>query len=277
MSVKTPVLVATSIAAFITTFMSASVNIALPTIGREMGAETALLNWTATSFLLAAAMFLVFFGKLAVIHGRYRVFSIGMIVFVLSSLGCALSPTIIILVVLRAVQGLGGAMVFGSSTAILTSAFPSGGRGRALGINVRVTCAGLSVGPFFGGLLTQHLGWRSLFVAGGVLALGGLAVIAALVREEWIGAEGERFDLAGSAIYAAGLALFMYWLSLLPALEGGALILAGVVSIVLFVLRETRIAHPVLSVSLFRGNRVFALSNLASLARGSVHGKKARS
>ena len=265
MNEKNPVLAATAIAAFITPFMSSSVNIALPSIGLELGADTGLLNWVATSFILAAAMFLVPLGKLADIHGRRAAFAAGMALYTLSSFACALAPTVALLIALRVAQGIGGAMVFGTSTAILTSVFPPGERGRALGINIGVTYIGLSVGPFLGGILTQHLGWRSLFVLGGALGLAGLLIVLARVHGEWAEAKGERFDLGGSAVYAAGLALVMYGLSLLPALSGGALVLGGFACLALFVLRELRVAHPVLSISLFRGNRAFAFSNLAAL------------
>lgn len=265
MTERTFVLVATSIAAFLTPFMSAAVNIALPSIGVELEAETTLLNWVATSFLLAAALFLVPMGKLADIRGRRKTFTAGLVIHTLASLACAAAPTIESLIVLRAVQGAGGAMVFGTSTALLTSVYPPGDRGRVLGINVGIVYVGLSMGPFVGGLMTHWLGWRSLFLLGAGLGMVGLAVVSAGIRSEWAEAKGERFDLLGSVVYAAGLALFMYGLSILPAPAGIAFVLSGVACIAGFVLHELRTPQPVLAISLFRGNPVFAFSNLAAL------------
>jgi EmrB/QacA subfamily drug resistance transporter len=260
-----PLVLATSIAAFLTPFTSAAANIALPTIGRELGADAAALNWVATSFLLAAAMFLVPFGKLSDIRGRRRMFAEGLVVYAAGSVACGLAPTVALLIAMRLVQGIGAAMIFGTATAILTSAFPPGQRGRMLGLNVGITYIGLSLGPFLGGLLTQYLGWRSVFWAGAGLACAGFAVVAVGIRSEWAEARGERFDLPGSAVYAAGLAALMVGLSLLPGLAGVGCIIAGSACLALFVLRQLRISHPVLGLSLFRGNRVFALSNLAAL------------
>ncbi len=264
-SERTVVLIAASIAAFITPFMSASVNVALPSIGREMGASTALLSWVATSFLLSAAVLLVPLGKLADIRGRRKLFAAGMAVFSAASVACALAPSVPILIALRAVQGIGGAMIYGTATALLTSVFPPGERGRALGINVGTTYVGLSIGPFLGGILTQHLGWRSLFLAAAVLGAAGLGVILAGTRSEWAEAKGERFDLRGSLVYTVGLLALMGGLAMLPAFRGVVLLIAGAACLSGFTLVERRAAHPVLSVALFRGNPVFTFSNLAAL------------
>ncbi len=265
MSGQGPVLVATCIAAFLTPFMSAAVNIALPSIGQELGGGTRALGWVASSFLLAAAISLVPLGKLADLHGRRRMFVAGMGVHTAASLACAAAPTLTALILLRALQGIGGAMIFGTSTALLTSAFPPERRGRVLGINVAFVYVGLSIGPFVGGLVTHWAGWRSLFLLGAGLGVAGLAVVMAGIRGEWAEAKGERFDVPGSLLYAAGLAMLMVGLSRIPepfslgCVAGGLACLAG------FVAYELRTPHPVLAISLFRGNAVFAWSNVAAL------------
>jgi EmrB/QacA subfamily drug resistance transporter len=270
MSEQVAVLIATGIAAFLTPFMSAAVTIALPTIGLEMGAETTLLNWVATSFLLAAAMSLVPLGKLADIHGRRRAFTAGMIVHTLASLACAAAPSIEALIALRALQGVGGALIFGTSTALLTSVFPPGDRGRVLGVNIGLVYVGLSTGPFLGGLMTHAFGWRSLFLLGAGLGVAGLVVVLAGIRSEWAEAKGDPFDVAGAVIYAGGLAVLMTGLSLLPGPAGVACIVGGLVLLGVFVRHELRTAHPVLDLSLFIGNPVFAWSNLAALINYSA-------
>jgi MFS family permease len=263
------ILTATVAAAFLSAFMGSSLNIALPAISAEFAMDAILLSWTPTAFTLAAAMLLVPLGRLADIHGRKRVFILGLLVSAAAYVLAMLVRTGEALIAVRVVQGSGAAMLFATSTAILTSSFAPGERGRVLGINVAAVYTGLSAGPFLGGVLTQNFGWRSIFLAGTILAAVA-AVLAFRIEGEWAEARGEPFDLAGSLIYAVAVAAAMYGLSRLPGFDGGALMLAGAVGLAGFVGWEQRAANPLLNVSLFRYNRVFAMSNLAALINYSA-------
>jgi len=263
-------MVVAALSSFLAPFMSSSVNIALPAIGREFSLDTVLLGWIATAYLLAAAMLLVPFGKIADMHGRKRVFTYGIGLYTLASLLCALSSTPLLLIGSRILQGIGSTMIFGTGVAILTSVFPPGERGRVLGMNVAATYTGLSLGPFVGGFLTQSLGWRSLFLANVPLGLIVIALVFWKLKGEWVGAAGERFDWIGSAIYSISLVMAMYGLSLLPDPAGAWVVLAGVAGIVAFVWWETKVESPVLNMYLFGSNRVFAFSNLAALVNYSA-------
>lgn len=262
---KRSALLVAALGSFLTSFMSSSVNIALPSIGREFAMDAVLLSWVATSYLLAAAMFLVPFGRIADIHGRKRVFTYGILIYTVSSLLSAISTSAVILICFRILQGIGGAMIFGTAVAVITSVFPAGERGKALGINVATVYSGLSLGPFLGGFLTQHLGWRNIFLVN--VPLGGLimAFIFWKLKGEWVGAKGEKFDFTGSIIYSLTLIAIMYGFSLLPAMSGAWLILMGVLGILAFIRWETKVESPVLDMNLFRNNTVFAFSNLAVL------------
>lgn len=141
-------------AAFLTPFMGSSVNIALPLIGEEFAIDAVLLSWVPAAFLLSAAMFLVPFGRVADIHGRRKVFTYGIVIYTLFSLLSGLATSALMLIVFRFLHGIGGAMIFGTGVAILTSVFPPRERGRALGISVAAVYIGLSLGPFLGGFLT---------------------------------------------------------------------------------------------------------------------------
>jgi MFS family permease len=174
------------------------------------------------------------------------------------------------LIAFRVLQGIGGAMIFGTGVAIVTSVFPVGERGRALGINVAAVYIGLSVGPFAGGFLTEHFGWRSIFYANVPLGLLVLALILWKMKGEWATAKGEKFDISGSIIYGIMLVAIMYGFSRLPEMLGGWLILVGVIALAVFVWWETRVKSPVLNINLFRKNIVFALSNLAALINYSA-------
>jgi len=267
---KRPALLVATLASFLTPFMGSAINIALPSIGEEFAMGAVLLSWVATSFLLAAAMFLVPIGRIADIHGRKRVFTYGIIIFIVSSILCAVSMSATMLICFRVLQGIGSAMIFGTGVAILTSVFPVGERGRALGINVAAVYIGLSLGPFIGGFLTQYFGWRSIFVATVPLGLIVISVLLWKLKGEWAEARGEKFDLAGAIFYGFALVAIMYGFSMLPELYGAGLILLGAIGILAFVWWEMRVVSPILDIRLFRHNMVFAFSNLAALINYSA-------
>lgn len=262
---KRAALLVATLTSFLTPFMGSSVNIALPSIGREFAMDAVLLGWVATAYLLSAAMFLVPFGRIADIYGRKRIFTYGIFIFALSSFLSAIAPSAVFLVSCRVLQGIGSAMIFGTSIAILTSVFPASERGKVLGINVAAVYSGLSLGPFLGGFLTQQLGWRSIFFLNVPLSLLIIAFTLWKLKGEWAGAKGEKFDFTGSVIYAVSLPAMMYGFTLLPAMSGAWLILIGVLGLVAFVKWEIGKESPVFDMNLFRNNRVFAFSNLASL------------
>ena len=262
---KKTVLFAATLASFLVPFMSSSMNVALPSIGSELEMDAILLSWVVTSFLLASSMLIVPFGRIADIYGRKLIFKCGTIVFTVSSLLLSFSNSAMLLIALRVVQGIGGAMIFTTSVAILTSVFPVGERGKALGINVAAVYSGLSLGPVLGGVLTQHFGWRSIFLATVPLGVIVIAFVFWKLDGEWAEARGEKFDIAGSIIYALMLVAVIYGFSLLPEILGMWLILAGVLIFLVFIRWETKASSPVLDIDLFRRNRTFAFSSLAAL------------
>jgi EmrB/QacA subfamily drug resistance transporter len=264
------VLLISVMASFLTPFMGSSVNIAIPSIGKEFAIHAVLLGWIATAYLLAAAVFLVPFGRIADIYGRKRIFTYGISIYTISSLLCAMSSSVVMLISCRVLQGIGGAMIFGTAVAILTSVFPVGERGKALGINVAATYAGLSLGPFLGGLLTQYFGWRSIFIANVPLGLITIAFVCWKLKGEWADARGEKFDLSGSIIYGVAIVAMVYGLSLLPALPGILVILIGISGFLIFIWWEAKLTSPIVHMDLLRKNTTFAFSNLAALINYSA-------
>ncbi|MBU0686053.1 MAG: MFS transporter [Candidatus Thermoplasmatota archaeon] len=258
------------LSSFFAPFMASSINVALPSIADEFEMDAVLLTWVATSYLLSAAVFMVPFGKLADIHGRKRVFILGMWVVGIASVLCAIAPSSWILIGARIFQGLGSAMVFGTSIALLTSVYPPQERGKVLGLTVAVTYVGLSVGPSFGGFLTGILGWRSIFVF--ILPFAATVIIVASrrLKGEWADAKGEAFDFGGSVIYALSLTGVILGFSFLPDLLGVTISLAGVAGMGVFVYWESRFQNPVLDMALFRRNKAFAFSNMAALINYSA-------
>ena len=272
-------LLITAISAFVSPFMIAAVNIALPTISKEFSMSAVMLSWVATGFLLASGAFLVPFGKLSDIFGRKKIFLTGMILFTVSSILCAVATSAVLLIAYRILQGLSGAMTVGIAVAILTSVFPPEDRGKAIGTNMAATYLGLSLGPFLGGVLTEQLGWRSIFYISAVLGLMVVLLAIWRLKGEWAEARGEKFDVIGSAFLAVSIMLLMYGFTVLldiPAFSftvggtlievpGYALFLVGAAGLVFFVWWEKRVGNPVFNVHLFKGNPAFVFSNMATL------------
>jgi EmrB/QacA subfamily drug resistance transporter len=249
--------------------MGTSVNIALPTIGLDFGADAILLNWITNGFLLAAAIFAVPFGRLADIHGMKKIFTYGIIIFTVASLFCALSPSSLILITSRIIQGIGSAMIFVTGLAIITSVYPPHHRGKAIGINIAAVYVGLSLGPVIGGLMTQYLGWRSLFflmIPFGLLVVG---IVFWKLHDEWAASRGEKFDFIGSIIYSIMLLLIMYGFSSLPKIDGWVMLVLGVIGLLTFIKWELRTESPVFNIRLFK-NTEFTFSSMAALINYSA-------
>jgi MFS family permease len=204
-------------------------------------------------------------GRAGDILGRRKGFTAGMAVFTLSMILLTFTPGIRWLIGVRILQGVGGAMMFGTNMAILTSVFPPGERGRAMGINVTAVYAGLASGPFLGGLLTRYLGWRSIFALLIPMGIVSLILIRSRMKKEWAEARGESFDWPGALVYGFAMAALMYGFSKLPDLRGWIITGTGLLLMPLFILREKKAVHPLFDITLISGNRVFAFSSLAAL------------
>lgn len=251
-------------------FTISSVNVALPIIQKEFGINAIELNWIAMSFLLAIAVLLLPMGRIGDIFGRKKVFVGGLGVYTLGSALAVFSNGLALLLFSRVLQGIGSAMFVASGLPILTSIFPPQKRGKAIGIYAAAVYIGLSVGPFGGGVLAQHLGWRSLF---GVVFLIGLAAVYTALRYlegEWADAKGEPIDIVGCLLYGLSILSLVYGASLLPGMSACYFFVPGVIGFLLFVRRELIIDCPVFEVKLFSKNRLFAYSNLSALINYSA-------
>ena len=250
---------------FFNAFMGAAINIAIPDIAKDFSMSAVGSSWVSMSFLLSSAIFLVPFGKIGDIYGRKRIFLLGNILFAFSSLLCVFSFSGFMLVAFRFLQGIGGAMIMSTGMAIVTSVFPAKDRGKMLGLVVSAVYLGLTVAPVLGGLLTQAFGWHSIFV---ISVLANVFVIAALVfkiNDEWAEAKNERIDYKGSIIYMISVFALMYGFSRLPDVLGILLSLSGIAGIIVFIIFELKEKSPILNISLFINNKVFAFSNIAAL------------
>ncbi len=267
---KKSILFITTLSSFLTPFMGSAINIALPAIGRELNMNTIMLGWVATSYLLAASVFLLPFGRLADRNGRKRLFIFGITLFGVASLLTALAENSTLLITARLLNGVGGAMIYATALAILTSAYPKSERGRVLGINVASVYLGLSLGPTVGGYLTQMLGWQSIFYLTFLLSLIVIPIgLYQLPKDEKINT-ATSFDMNGSLIYGLSIAAFIYGFPLIPGISGILIVSSGMAGLYLFTLIEEKAADPLLNIHLFRENTVFVYSNLAAFINYSA-------
>jgi EmrB/QacA subfamily drug resistance transporter len=264
-AMKRSTLLVAVLASFMAPFIISGVNVALPSIGRELHLNAVLLGWVTMSAVLVSAMLLVPVSRFADIYGHKKIFLSGTFIILGSSVLAILSRSPVLLIISRAVQGIGTAMIFGTAMTIVLSVFPLEERGKTLGVTVASTYSGLSLGPFLGGFLTDHFGWRSIFMANIPICLAIISIIILKLRKEWADAAGERFDFVGSFLYGLSIFLVMYGFSSLPGLLGFALILCGALLVFIFIKWAGITKSPVLNMSLFKGNKAFAFSSLAAL------------
>jgi len=251
---------------------SSIVNIAIPTIQRDLHTDIETVTWVLNAYNLVFAVLLIPAGRMADRFGRKRLFLTGIIIFSLCSLGAGLSQRIEVLIAWRTVQAIGSAIMVPVSLAIVTLVFPAHQRGLALGIWGAMSGVAGAVGPTLGGLLTEYVGWQWIFFinvpVGLVAVLAGLAVI----RESREPEATRRIDLAGMALLS--ISLFALTLALIRGQEVGwssvfitGLFVTWAVSGALFVLVESIVSHPIVDLRMLR-DRTFSAANVMILLFG---------
>lgn len=269
-SLERSAMIVATLTSFMGPFMISSVNVAMPAIQADFQMDAVQLSWISTAYLLAMAVGLVPAGKIADIHGRKKVFATGLGVYTFGAGLAVFANSAAILIGLRFLQGLGAAMFVTTGMAIITSIFPPNRRGRVMGVYVAAVYIGLSVGPFAGGFLTHHLGWRSIFFL--MLPLGLLVLFLTLyyLKGEWLGEPGQQLDIVGCLLYALAIIAMVYGATRLPSTFGTVLLLSGSLLFALFIRQQLTTRFPVFDFHLFIANRPFAYSSLAALLNYSA-------
>jgi MFS family permease len=222
----------------------ALLNAALPLIGEDFGISTAMLQWTMTSYAVTFAGFLLLGGRAADVLGRRRMFAIGVGLFVAAAFAGAFAPGIVVLIIARAVQGIGAALTGPAALALLTEVFPAGpGRDRAFAVFGSIGAASFSGGLIFGGVLTDLLSWRAVFLLSGLFGLVVLAATRAALPPSV--RHPHSLDLAGAALVTGGMVLAVFGIGRGPEngwsdpVTIGSLVVAAVL-LAGFLVRERR-------------------------------------
>src|SRR5881394_3281220 len=245
------------------------VNVALPSIQRDLHASLSALEWTVNAYTLTFAVLLVTGGRLGDIFGRRRMFLFGVIVFAVSSATIGFSPNDAWLVGWRAIQGIGAAFMMPATLSIVTNAFPPSERGKAIGTWAGVSALALAIGPVLGGFLTEAVSWRAIFFINLPVGIGAVLATLFAVRESRDTTVGRQVDYAGVATLTAALTALV-----LALIEGNSwgwgstsivTLLAGAVAmLVAFVAVELRVSAPMVEFRLF-ASRNFVGANMIAL------------
>jgi len=248
-------LVAVSLGTFMLLLDVTIINVALPDIQGALSSSFSGLQWVVDAYALTLAALLLTAGSLADLYGRRLLYVVGLVIFTLASLLCGLAASTMMLQLSRALQGVGGAIMFSVSLALLADAFRGKDRGVAFGVWGATTGLAVAVGPLLGGVLTSGLSWRAIFLVN--LPIGVLTVVIALAKvAESKAPQARRPDWVGFVLFTAGLSALVYGLIesnqrsfssslVIGCLVGAALLLA------VFVVVERRSSHPMFDLSLF--------------------------
>ncbi|MGD8466739.1 MAG: DHA2 family efflux MFS transporter permease subunit [Anaerolineae bacterium] len=257
------VMAAVAMGIFLATIDGSIVNVALPTLTREFGAEFAVVQWVVLAYLLAVTTLMLSVGRLGDMIGKKPLYATGFVVFTAGSVLCGLSPTIYWLIGFRVLQAIGAAMMMALGMAIVTEAFPRSERGKALGLSGSMVSVGIVIGPVLGGLLIGALSWHWIFYVNLPIGIVGTWMVLRFVPN--LKPPGEqRFDLLGA------VTLFICLMALLMALTLGqqvgftdawvvGLLASSLIFLVAFLTLERRIQEPMIDLGLFR-NRLFNIN-----------------
>ena len=268
-STKRLVLVAAILGTTVVTVDSTVVNVALPAIADELGGGLAGQQWISNAYLLTLSSLLLVAGSLGDLFGARRVFAFGVTGFGVTSVFCAVAPTVELLVAARALQGVFGALLTPSALAVIVTTFPPDERGRAVGAWTAWGGMGTVLGPLIGGQLVDSASWRWIFAINVPIVLITLFLVLRVVPEGERRA-GAKVDVVGAALCALGLGGITYGLISQPLHGWGspgvaAPLIAGVILFASFVIWEARSAHPMLPLALFR-RRNFAVGNIETFS-----------
>lgn len=254
------------IISFAGSFLSTAVNIAIPIMSDEFNLPPDKLSWVVTAFLIPTAACLLPMGKMSDIYGRRKTYAAALAAFALTTAAAALTTTLSLLLAMRILQGIALSAVYVSYMPLLLATTDDSCQGRILGLCVGLTYLGLSLGPVMGGILTEYIGWRSIFLLTAAMTMAAYAFIHP-IRQEWYANGAPFVNAVSSALSIAGIVLFLWGLS--SYAESRLPLWGGLFLLCLFILHESRSYHPLLPLYIFRSPS-FSLSTLAAFIQYSA-------
>jgi EmrB/QacA subfamily drug resistance transporter len=267
---KWTVLIITTIGVFMSSLDASIVNIAIPSLSRDLGASFEVIQWIPMIYLLVMAVTLISFGRLSDLKGRKSFFLFGIFLFTVSSLFSTYAASGIVLVIFRGIQGVGSSFIAANATSMITDIFPREETGKALGINVATIYLGLVIGPVLGGLIVQFSSWRLIFFINVPIGIVLITIGWFKLKKINPGIKEERFDLWGTLLFGIFLASLLFALTNANIVGWGSieiiiLFLISLSGAILFIYIENKTKYPLFKLSLFRRNRVFSFANFAAL------------
>ncbi len=252
-----------SLATVIVAFLLNAAPVALPSIAKSFAMNNILQNWVDTIYLLSIAVFSIPCGKICQKYGLNKILKVGIIFFLIGTLGTALSLNASMLLLFRVVLGIGSALLNVSSIALIVEAMPNEKKGPALGIAVAAVYIGIALSPILGGSLIFNFGWQSLFIATIPVILLNY-YLSNKIKKEWIHYDNNKFDINGTILYSVGIVLFIYGFTRILEFTGQILTIIGIILLVIFGIWELNSSNPIFEMKLFKNIR-FAAANLACL------------
>jgi EmrB/QacA subfamily drug resistance transporter len=245
------------------------VNIAMPTLKGDFNVSMATIEWVAMAYMLTLTIFLPLFGRLADIFGRSKLYTAGFVVFTVGSLFCGMAPTASFLIGARVLQAIGAGLLQANSIAIITEAFPSTERGKAIGVQGAVQAIAMSVGPFIGGILIAVVGWRAIFYLNIPIGIIGVTAALLILPPSPKVAKKKKIDFIGAISFAAGLGFLVMAFNEGAKLGWGSYAIIiyfihAAILLTLFVITELNVEHPLIDLKLFR-NSTFLIGNLTGM------------
>jgi len=257
------ILLAIGMGAFLATIDGGIVNIGLNTLVREFGQPLVVIEWVVLAYMLTVSSLMLSIGRLGDMFGKKNLFLAGMVIFTIGSVLCGLSPSIYWLIGFRVLQAVGSAILMALGTAMVTDAFPSRERGKALGIFGTLVSIGIITGPSIGGIILESLSWHWLFFVNLPVGIIGVILVVRYVPDSRPGRK-QHFDYPGAALLFISLSSLLFSLSLIQSSAFSnplTFILLGVfaVTLVTFIFHENRASEPMIDLSMFK-NRLFSVN-----------------
>jgi EmrB/QacA subfamily drug resistance transporter len=265
---KKDLLIVGILVSFLTPFVRSSINLALPALANEFDLSAVFLTEISTIYLLVNAILYIPFGRIGDIYGRKRIFQYGLIIFTASSFISSFSVSGEMFLFFRIFQAIGNAMIFANLNAMISSAFPENERGKAFGLTSMSVFVGLILGPILGGVITEIVGWRTLFYLDTII---GIIAFYAITRfkHDWIDAAGEKLDIIGTFLLGISLIAILYGFSDFKSNYSLFLVIAGIIGLSLFYLIEKRVDFPLVNLGLFKNQR-FTFGNITAFINYGV-------